>query len=173
MYHYFHHHLYEGIIGSCVLLRRSLLDKIGLLDERIQASDWDMYLTIRRREKECGDVRRCMMVGGVYVHHFIRATVKGKPAQFSCLHPRISLDEKWDFEIKKQLWFDPREIEPSKGDASPSWQKRLRRLGQKASHKVSGLFHQNLGSLSSISAPEKVLSLYRKKFSELANMSGS
>jgi GT2 family glycosyltransferase len=173
VYHYFHDHLYDGIIGAVVLLRRSLLDKIGLLDERIQASDWDMYLTIRKREKEYGDVRRCMMVGGVYVHHFIRATVKGKPAQFACLHPRISLDEKWDLEIKKQLWFDPREIEPSKGDSPPSWQKRLGRLGQKASNKVSGLLHQKLGSLSSISASEKVLSLYRKKFSEFANISGS
>jgi len=173
MYHFFHPHLYEGIIGACVLLRRSLLDKIGLLDERIQAADWDLYLTIRNREVEVGDVRRCMVVGGVYVHHFIRATLKGKPAQFSCLHPRMALDEKWDSETKKRLWFDPREIEPPNSGSPPSWQKKLRRLGQKASNKASGLLRRKLGHWSPISDPETVLSLYRKKISELANISGS
>jgi GT2 family glycosyltransferase len=173
MSQYFYDHLYEGIIGAVVLLRRSLVDKIGLLDERIQASDWDMYLTIRKREKEYGDVRRCMVVGEVYVHHFIRATVKGRPAQFSCLHPRISLDDKWDVETKRQLWFDPLEIEPAHGDAPRSWQTKLRRLGQKASNRASGLFRQNLGDLSSFSNPEKVVSLYRKKFAELGNNSGT
>jgi len=173
MYDSFHDHLYEGIIGAVVLLRSSLLDKIGLLDERIQASDWDMYLTIRKRENDYADVRRFMMVGGVYVHHFIRATVKGKPAQFSCLHPRISLDEKWDFETKKQLWFDPREIEPTGSGSAPSWQRKLSRLGQKASNKVSGLVHKNLGRLSSMSDPNQVVRLYRNKFSELANISST
>jgi GT2 family glycosyltransferase len=166
---FFHDYLYEGIIGAVVLLRRSLLDKIGLLDERIQASDWDMYLTIRRREQEYGDVRRFMMVGGVYVHHFIRATVKGKPAQFSCRHPRISLDEKWDYETKKKLWFDPREIEPA--GPGPSWQRRVSRLSQKASKKVSGLLYKNLGPFWSINDPNQVVQLYRKKFSELASIS--
>jgi len=170
MYHYFHNHLYEGIMGACVVLRRPLLDKIGLLDERIQAADWDMYLTIRKREMECGDVRRCMMVGGVYVHHFIRATVKGKPAQFSCLHPRMDLDDKWKLETKKQLWFDPREIETTNSKSPPSWKRRLSRLSQKTFNKVSGLFHQNLGSFSATSDPEKVLALYREKFSEFANV---
>ena len=173
MYDYFHPHLYEGIIGACVLLRRSLLDKIGLLDERIQAADWDLYLTIRNREVEFGDVRRCMVVGGVYLHHFIRATLKGKPAEFSCLHPRISLDEKWDSETKKRLWFDPREIAPPNSGPPPSWQRKLRRLGQKASNKASGILLRKLGHLSPISDPETVLSLYRQKFSELANISGS
>ena len=167
---YFHDHLYEGIIGAVVLLRRSLVEKIGLLDERIQASDWDMYLTIRKREKECGDVRRCMMVGGVYVHHFIRATVKGKPAQFSCLHPRISIDQKWDFETKKQLWFDPREIEPAGEDCATSWQQRLRRSSQKTFRKVSGFFSPLRDHLSSPHDPKQLVRLYQKKFSELANV---
>ncbi len=173
MYHFFHHRLYEGIIGAVVLLRRSLFDKTGLLDEKIQASDWDMYLTIRKREKEFGDVRRFMMVGGVYVHHFIRATLKGKPARFSCLHPRISIDEKWDFETKKQLWFDSREIEPPSPESASSWQRSLTRLSQKASVKVSGLYRRNLGHLLSMNDPDQVVSLYRKKFSELANISGN
>ena len=171
MYHYFHGHLYEGIIGACVLLRRSLLNKIGLLDERIQAADWDLYLKVRKREVEFGDVRRFMMVGGVYVHHFIRATLKGKPSKFSCLHPRISIDEKWDAETKKRLWFDPREIEPPKDRSSRSWNTKLRRLGQKASNRVSGLLRRKLGHLSGISDPKTVVSLYRRKFSELASIS--
>ena len=171
MFEAFHNHVYEGIIGAVVILRSSLLDKVSLLDERIQAADWDMYLTIRKREQECGDVRRIMMVGGVYVHHFIRATVKGRPAQFSCLHPRISIDDKWDFETKKQLWFDPREIEPIRKDpATVSWQQKLLGIKKKASSKVSGLVHKQLSSLSSIRDPNQIVSLYRSKFSELANI---
>ena len=173
MYYVFHHHLYEGIIGACVLVRRSLLDKIGLLDEQIQASDWDLYLTIRKREMECGDVRRCMIVGGVYIHHFIRATLKGKPAQFSCLHPRKSIDDKWDFEIKKQLWFDPREIGIPTDVLQPSWKVKLHRLSQKFSNKISGMYRRYLGDLSSTSDPQKILALYREKLSELANISNS
>lgn len=131
IYRFFGDSLYEGIIGACVMVRRSLFDKIGLLDERIQAADWDLYLAIRKRELEIGDVRRCMTVGGIYLHHFIRATVKGNPPKFSCSHPRISIDDKWEFEMKKKLWFEDREIEPPSVEFIPRWKKKLLRLRSK------------------------------------------
>ena len=171
MYTFFRGHLYEGIIGAVVLLRRSLVEKTDLLDKRIQAADWDMYLTVRKREIDFQDARRFMMVGGVYVHHFIRATVKGKPAQFECHHPKISLDDKWNHETKKQLWFDPQELEPSRLDMKPGLSQKLVRLGQKASNKVGGLYRQNLGFLTSVNDPDHIVKLYKQKFSELADIS--
>lgn len=34
------------------MVRRSLLDKIEPFNERIQATDWDLSLTVRKREQE-------------------------------------------------------------------------------------------------------------------------
>ena len=102
--------LFEGIVGSCVMVRRSTFEKIGLLDERVQAADWDLYYTLRKRESTVGDVRRCMVVGGVFVHHFMRATLKGKREPFACDHPKVSIDDKWEKTEQAALWCKPAEF---------------------------------------------------------------
>ena len=63
----------------------------GMLDERIVAAEWDFYFTLRKLENEVGDVIRCMTVGGSYVRHFIRATVKANPEPYACRHKRLPL----------------------------------------------------------------------------------
>ena len=62
--------MFDGIVGSCVMIRRSAYDALGGLDERIQSADWDLYYTLRKREQVIGDVKRCMVVGASFVHHF-------------------------------------------------------------------------------------------------------
>ncbi len=107
IYQSFYPRKFPGIIGPCVLVRRSLIEKIGLLDERVQAADWDLYYRIRKREEETGDVHRVMTIGWSYVHHFIRATVKARPEPFACRHARLSIDEKWSREEQARLWYKP------------------------------------------------------------------
>lgn len=102
--------LFEGIIGSCVMIRRDTYEKIGGLDERIQAADWDLYYTLRKREETKGDVRRCMITGATFVHHFIRATIKSKREPFACAHERWSIDQKWDHAEQARLWCKPEEF---------------------------------------------------------------
>jgi len=40
-------------------------------------TNWDIYLRIKKREEEIGDVHRVMTVCWSYMHHFIRATKVG------------------------------------------------------------------------------------------------
>jgi GT2 family glycosyltransferase len=101
----------EGIVGNCVFLRKSVLEKIGLLDERIQSSDWDLYLRIKKRAEDIGDVHRVMTVCWAYLHHFIRTTLKSNPEPFACTHPKNSIEEKWDKETVKRLWPFPNEVQ--------------------------------------------------------------
>ena len=62
-HHAFAGTMLDGIVGSCVMVRRSTYDALGGLDERIQSADWDLYYTLRKREQVVGDVKRCMVVG--------------------------------------------------------------------------------------------------------------
>ncbi|MDH4187726.1 MAG: glycosyltransferase, partial [Nitrospira sp.] len=102
--------VFEGIVGSCVMLRRSAYEALGGLDERIQAADWDLYYTLRRRERLVGDMKRCMVVGDSFVHHFIRATVKSKREPFACTHERWMIDRKWSQAEQAELWYKPAEF---------------------------------------------------------------
>lgn len=116
--------LFDGITGCCVMIKRDLIDKVGLWDERVQAGDWDLYLRIRKRELEVGDVKRVMTVCWSYVHHFVRATVKNNPVPFACAHPKISIEEKWGMEAVRRLWSDPEEVRPKAKERLINYLKR-------------------------------------------------
>lgn len=165
----FYQKLFEGIIGSCVMVRRSLLDTIGLLDERIQSADWDLYYKIRKREEEVGDVHRVMIAGWVYIHHFIRATIKGRPEPFSCKHPRLTIDEKWTREEQARLWYKPWDF--TSGSAPIE-----RSLGKRAGHRFAKMFKKVRREIMKIparlqvsSSPNRVLEMYKIKFKSIGN----
>jgi len=163
----FYPRLLDGIIGSCVMVKRSLIDKIGLLDERIQAADWDLYYTLRKREEEVGDVHRAMIVSWVYVHHFMRATLKGKPEPFSCKHPRLSIDQKWSREEQVRLWCKPWEFHR---DSSSGKQPLRVRLGRRLLKVLVGI-KQNARRMVTLCSlprsPKRVVDMYKSKFSRL------
>jgi GT2 family glycosyltransferase len=151
--------LFEGIVGSCVMIRRATYEKIGGLDERIQAADWDLYYTLKKREQEVGDVRRCMVVGATFVHHFIRATVKSKREPFACTHERWSIDQKWDKFEQARLWCKPEELSGQSsigGFLSRHLLKPMKKLLQELDRATAGrrLWAQ----------PRRVVDLYRRKF---------
>ena len=85
----------EGFVGSSVMMRRRALDKIGLFDERIQAADFDLYLRTKTRSLEHGDLRPVHVALGVFIHHYIRLTFRGRPPAFKDRANLISLEEKW------------------------------------------------------------------------------
>lgn len=154
--------LFEGIVGSCVMIRRATYEKIGGLDERIQAADWDLYYTLRKREQEVRDVRRCMVAGATFVHHFIRATVKGKREPFACGHERLSIDQKWDKAEQARLWCKPEEFSQS------SVQQSLRRHLIKPLKKVVQELDRASAWRRLWVQPHRVVEQYRRKFAMLA-----
>lgn len=162
IHHFFNAKLFDGIIGSCVMVRLSTFEKIGLLDERIQAVDWDLYYALRKREIEVGDVHRCKIVGGCYVHHFMRATLKGKPEPFNCIHPRLSIDEKWEREEQARLWFKPDDF---RSPLSGYFLNHViyRRFG-KALKKIEREIERALAWRWLLVSSDRILDMYRERF---------
>ncbi len=85
----------EGFVGNTVLMRKSAIDKAGLWDERLQAADFDLYIRLKKRNLEVGDIQPMHLALGVFNHHFIRLTVNSKPALFADQDKIITLEQKW------------------------------------------------------------------------------
>jgi GT2 family glycosyltransferase len=161
--------VYDGMIGACVMLRRDLFEKIGLLDQRVQAADWDLYYTLRKRENEVGDIRRCMIAGGSYVHHFMRATVKANPEPFACRHNRLAIDDKWTREEQIRLWCKPEEF------LAPRWgtsmtgiiRGRLVKLIRKLVREVDRAFAWRW----LLVRPAQIVKIYKRKFMTIGSCS--
>lgn len=102
--HHFGTQILEGFVGNTVYIHRDALAKIGLWDERIQAADFDLYIRCKKRNLEHGDIQPCHIALGVFVHHFIKMTVKSKPVPFYDAANLVSLEKKWgDADLKKYL----------------------------------------------------------------------
>ena len=98
--------LYSGIMGHCHLLKRETFEVLGGLDPRIQSADWDLYLTVEK-EKRMGNFDKSpMILGGSYVHHFIRLTdSNAKRTLPVCNHsPHLKIEEKWKKKEIQDLW---------------------------------------------------------------------
>lgn len=152
--------LLDGIVGSCVMIRRRAYEAIGRLDERIQAADWDLYYTLRKREETEKDVRRCMVVGGVFVHHFIRATMKGKREPFACTHPRLSIDEKWSKEEQARLWCKPEEFAERGDGIGEMLARRLGKPVRKVGREIDRMFSWRWLFVN----PRRIVDSYRARF---------
>jgi hypothetical protein len=148
--------------------RQSLLNKIGYLDEQIQAADWDFYLTLRKREQEIGDVHRCMVVGGAFVHHFIRATIKGKPRPFGCTHPRRMIDEKWSKAEQVRLWYKPEDIQRVReSELTRNIHRRLKKIFKTVTVEINRLLSWRWLLVS----PSQIVERYRRQFDKLGGRS--
>ena len=97
----------SGIVGSCVVARRAFMQSIGGWDTRVQAADWDLYLRLGERADTAGDINAPMVVGWVYIHHYVQATRRGERASFTCTHPSLTVQEKWGQAAIRRWFFDP------------------------------------------------------------------
>ncbi len=85
----------EGYVGNSVLMNRRALDLAGLWDERIQAADADLFLRVKKRAVEHGDIKPVHIALDVFVHHYIRITMRAKPPVFADAAHLIPIEQKW------------------------------------------------------------------------------
>jgi len=93
----------EGYVGNSVLMSRRGLELIGLWDERIQAADADLYLRVKKRAVEHGDVKPLHIALDVFVHHYIRVTMRANPPAFADAGNLIPMGSKWSHEEVEAL----------------------------------------------------------------------
>jgi GT2 family glycosyltransferase len=95
----------EGIVGNNVMMTRRAVKILNGWDERLQSADFDLFMRVKQRSMEVGDLKPCHVALGAYIHHYIRLTAKYavKPRPFADLHRLIRLDEKWTKDQLKQL----------------------------------------------------------------------
>jgi GT2 family glycosyltransferase len=95
----------EGIVGNNVMMTRRAVKILEGWDERLQSADFDLFMRVKQRSLEVGDIKPCHVALGAYIHHYIRLTSKYavKPSPFADLHQLIRLDEKWTREQLTQL----------------------------------------------------------------------
>jgi len=94
-YSRFRHKIKEGFVGCAIMMQRSALDKVGLWDERVQSADYDLYLRTKDRSIRHGDIRPVHICLDVFVHHYIRVTLRARPPQFADAYRLINLQDKW------------------------------------------------------------------------------
>jgi GT2 family glycosyltransferase len=85
----------EGYVGNSVMMNRRAIELVGLWDERIQAADADLYLRAKKRAVEHRDVKPLHIALDVFVHHYIRITLRANPPAFADAHNLIPMDDKW------------------------------------------------------------------------------
>lgn len=156
--------IFDGIVGSCVMIRRSTYDALGGLDERVQSADWDLYYTLRKRELVAGDMKRCMVVGASFVHHFIRATIKSKREPFACTHERWMIDRKWSKSEQADLWCKPAEF------STVSIGQRLVRRVVKPVKKLVQELDRATAWRRLLSSPDRVVGQYRRQFEQAVRL---
>lgn len=85
----------EGFVGNTVMMTRSAIDKIGAWDETQQAADFDLYLRSKTRARDVGDIKPMHIALDVFVHHYIRLTMKAGYPPFADRANLIALSDKW------------------------------------------------------------------------------
>ena len=99
-YEKFKDEVIEGFSGSCILMKKSALDKIGIWDERMQVADFDLYFRTKERSIGLKDIKPIQLASGIYIHHFQRLTLRSKSiTPFEDRRNIISLEEKWGDKI--------------------------------------------------------------------------
>ena len=85
----------EGFSGSCIMMKRSALAKVGFWDERIQAGDFDLANRVKERSLIYQDIRPIQLALGIYFHHYQRLTLRHGFVPFVDREKLISIEDKW------------------------------------------------------------------------------
>lgn len=91
------HAVVEGIVGNNVMMTRRAVRILKGWDDRIQEADFELFMRIKKRSLEVGDIKPCHIALGVYIHHYIRMTAKYavKAAPFARRDEMISIFDKY------------------------------------------------------------------------------
>jgi GT2 family glycosyltransferase len=91
----------EGFSGSCILIKKTAFEKIGIWDERLQVADFDLFFRTKERSIQYNDIKPIQLALGVYIHHFQRLTIRSKNrVPFADQKNIISLQEKWGYKVE-------------------------------------------------------------------------
>lgn len=94
----------NGIKGDAVVLHRDLLEHIpNLWDERVEAADWHLYLTVASLHAKDPSIPLPQILLNSYVHHFGRYSAGAKREPFPKTF--LSLDEIWGRDTIQRLWW--------------------------------------------------------------------
>jgi GT2 family glycosyltransferase len=85
----------EGFSGCNILMKRSVLNKIGMWDERIQGADFDIFLRVKKRSMDVGDIKPIHLMLGLYMHHYMRLTLRTNYPPFKDMKIRMKIEDKW------------------------------------------------------------------------------
>lgn len=91
----------EGYSGSSIVLKREILDKIGLWDERIQSADYDLFNRIKEYSLRDENILPLQLALGIYFHHYQRLTLKQSYPPFANKKEMITLSAKWGTKTEK------------------------------------------------------------------------
>ncbi len=85
----------EVLYGFCLLIKRSLIDRIGLLDEQFEVGMFE-DTDLCRRSRKAG--YRLVVVEDVFVHHFGSQTFRGEGLDMDAIYDKNQRRycEKWD-----------------------------------------------------------------------------
>jgi len=109
-------------------------------------------------------MKRCMVVGVSFVHHFIRATIKSKREPFACTHERWTIDRKWSQAEQAELWCKPAELTTS------SFGKRLSLRVVKPVKKLMQELDRATAWRRLWISSDRVVGQYRRKFEQAATL---
>lgn len=87
--------LSPGFSGSAVIMTRKGISNIGEWDPSQQGADYDMMTRSIEYWHHHDDMQPCMIINGVYCHHYRRISADEKFPPFKDASNLIELEEKW------------------------------------------------------------------------------
>jgi len=97
--------LLDAINGHTVMIRGTAWKKSGPYDERMLATDWDLYLRTKKREVIYHDIAGPRVVLSAYVHHFMGTTARVTKCAYDCKEDTIyDIQDKWSMEELLKYW---------------------------------------------------------------------
>lgn len=95
-----------GIKGDTVIFHKELLKKCPeIWDERVEAADWHLYLTLAKKHEEDPTIPLPEVLLNVYGHHFGRYSARQNYEPIASKTPKVSLDSLWDPQTIQRLWW--------------------------------------------------------------------
>ncbi len=98
----FKYQVKEGFCGFAILTTKTNLDKIEGMDIRIQEADWDLFVKVKKRSIDVGDMKPMQIALGIFVHHYGRLTAKTHFPDFKDRDKLYSFDNKWTEHERKE-----------------------------------------------------------------------
>lgn len=104
----------DAINGHTVMIRSAAWQKIGGYDERMLATDWDLYVRAKQREVKYGDIVAPKVVLWAYVHHFMGTTANLTKCAYDNEEGAINnITDKWPIEELDKYWPFPIHLHPA------------------------------------------------------------